>query len=117
MDEIDIKNITIELLKDSPVEAELEKTFALYEKAQRLVLSLCNIDDEKDLAITKIGTILSLNIFGLLLGGKKPGELTDEDWKDIANEVVDKAVLLDGQEYSVYIFDLYAEYCRHRLSA
>ena len=110
MDVIDIKDLTIELLKDTSVEAELEKTFALYEKAQRTVLSLCNIDEEKDLTITKIGTILSLNLFGMLLGEKKPGDLTEDDWKKIADEVIEKAVLMDGQSYSIYIFDLYAEY-------
>ena len=110
MNEIDIKDLTLELLKDSPIEAELESTFALFEKAQRIVLSLCDINDEKDLAITKIGTILSLNLFGLLLGGKKIEDISDDDWKSIANEVIDKAVLMDGQSYSVYIFDLYAEY-------
>ena len=113
MNEINFKDLTLEFLKDTPVEAELEKTFALFEKAQRIVLSLCNIDDAKDLNTIKIGTILSLNLFGLLRGGKKPGELTDEDWKGIANEVINKAVLMDGQSYSMYIFDLYAEYIEH----
>ena len=53
---------------------------------------------------------MSLNLFGLLLSGKNPKDITEEDWECIANEVVDKAVLMDGQSYSVYIFDLYADY-------
>lgn len=110
MDAVDIKDLTLDFLKDSPIEEELEKSFAFFEKAQKAVLSMCNINDEEDLTITKAGTILSLNLFGLLLGGKKIEDLTEEDWKGIANEVVDKAVLMDGQSYSVYIFDLYADY-------
>ena len=110
MDQHDIKDLTLKMLKDTPVEGELEKAFALYEKAQKAALSLSNIDSERDLTLTKVGTVLSLNLFGLLLGGKKPEELTKEDWENIAKEVTDKAILMDGQSYSVYIFDLYAEY-------
>lgn len=110
MDQIEIKDLTLEFLKDTPAEAELEKAFALYEKAQKVALSLSNIDNEHDLTLTKIGTVLSLNLFGLLLGGKKPEDLTKEDWENIAKEVTDKAILMDGQSYSVYIFDLYTDY-------
>ena len=110
MDQKDIKDLTFKILKDTPAEAELEKAFELFEKAQNVALALSNIGDQQDLTLTKIGTILSLNLFGLLLGGKNPKELTEEDWKGIANEVIDKAVLMDGQSYSVYIFDLYADY-------
>ena len=110
MDQLDIKDLTLELLKDTPAEAELEKAFALYEKVQTVALSLSSIDREQDLTLTKIGTVLSLNFFGLLLGGKKPEDLTKEDWENIAKEVTEKAILMDGQSYSVYIFDLYTEY-------
>lgn len=110
MDQTEIKDLTLKILKDTPAEAELEKAFELFEKAQHTALALSNTDDQQDLTLTKIGTILSLNLFGLLLGGKTPKDITEEDWKGIANEVVDKAVLMDGQSYSVYIFDLYADY-------
>ena len=110
MEQLDIKDLTLRFFKDTPVETELEKAFALYEKAQNIALSLNNIDSEQDLTLTKIGTVLSLNLFGLLLGGKKPEDLTTEDWEKIAKEVTDKAILMDGQSYSVYVFDLYTEY-------
>ena len=60
--------------------------------------------------MTKIGTVLSLDLFSLLFKGKKPKDITQEEWKDIANDVIDKAVLMDGQNYSVYVFDLYEKY-------
>ena len=110
LDALDIKDLTMKMLKDTPAEAELQKAFNLYEKAQNTALALSNIGDQQDLTLTKIGTVLSLNLFGLLLGGKKPEELTKEDWENIAKEVTDKAILMDGQSYSVYIFDLYSEY-------
>lgn len=102
MDQNDIKDLTLKLLKDTPVEGELEKAFALYEKAQKAAFSLSNIDSERDLTLTKVGTVLSLNLFGLLLGGKKPEDLTKEDWENIAKEVTDKAILMDGQSSAMY---------------
>ena len=110
MNQQDIKELTLEVLKDTPLEADLRKAFALYEKAQNVILSLNSIGDPQDLTLTKIGTVLSLNLFGILCGGKKPNELTQEDWESIAKEVMDKAILMDGQSYSMYVFDLYADY-------
>ena len=42
--------------------------------------------------------------------GKKPKDLTNEDWKIIAEKVSHYAIMSDGQQYSVFIFTLYAEY-------
>ncbi len=110
MDDIDLKEMTIEFLKESSIGEELKKAYSVFEKAQQAALALSNIGSPEDLTLTKIGTVLSLNLFGILLGGKKPAELTDEDWENIAKEVLDKAVLTEERDYSVYVFDLYADY-------
>lgn len=112
----DIKTLALEILKDTPVQAKVEKAFAIFEKVQTASIFLENINSEEELTIIKIGTVLSLNLFGILLEGKKPQELTQEDWKGIAAEVIDKAVVMDGQSYSVYVFDLYAIYIKHSAS-
>ena len=113
MDQNDIKTLTLEILQDTPALAKAEKAFELFEKAQNASLAIAKINSEEELTATKIGTVLSLNLFGLLLGGKKPKELTQEDWKNIVKEVTDKAIILDGQSYSVYVFDLYSDYISH----
>ena len=105
----EIKDLTLEVLQDTPIQTKAEKAFDLYEKAQMSAMALANINSEEDLTVTKIGTVLSLNLFGLLLGGKKPKDITQEDWKNIAKEVTEKAILMDGQSYSIYIFDLYSD--------
>ena len=110
MDISEIEKISIDVLKDTPAEDELKKVFAIFEKAQVVALSLTNIKDEHDLTLTKIGTVLSIDLFGLLLGGKKPEEISQEEWKGIAADVIDKAVVMDSQSYSVYVFDLYKQY-------
>lgn len=110
MDDIDLKDMTIEYLRETPVGKDLDKAFVLYERAQQAALALSNIGGSDDLTLTKIGTVLSLNLFGTLLGGKRPDDLTKEDWEKIAKEVTDKAVLAEDRDYSIYVFDLYADY-------
>lgn len=110
MEKTDIKEITMIFLKDTPIEEELNKAYSVFEKAQVAALTLNNIGEPEDLTLTRIGTVLSLNLFGIFLGGKKPAELTKEDWENITKEVLDKAVLTEDQDYSIYVFDLYADY-------
>ena len=112
MDVSEIQRITLDALKGTPVEEQLEKAFATFEKAQAVALSLDDIKNNRDLTLIKIGTVLSLDIFKLLIGGKKPEDITQEEWEAIAADVIDKAVLKDGQSYSVYVFDLYEKYIK-----
>ena len=112
MDVSEIEKVTLEVLKDTSAEDEVRKAFAAFEKAQVVALSLNDINDERDLTLTKIGTVLSLDLFNLLFSGKKPEDITQEEWKDITADVIDKAVVMDGQIYSVYIFDLYEQYIK-----
>ena len=68
MENFDLKDMTLEYLKEVPISKDLEKAFAVYEKAQLAALALSDINDSNDLTMTKIGTVLSLNLFGMLLG-------------------------------------------------
>lgn len=45
-----------------------------------------------------------------LAAGKQPRDLTEDDWKDIADKVYRYAVVEDGQRYSEFVFGLYANY-------
>ena len=45
-----------------------------------------------------------------MANGKKLKEFTTEDWEQIAEQVVDKAILLDDQLYSKLVFITYADY-------
>ena len=110
MDISEIEEITLETLKDTPAEEELKKAFDVFGKAQDVALSLSDINDERKLTLTKTGTVLSLDLFKMLLGGKKPEDITQKDWENIASDVIDKAVIMDGQSYSEYVFDLYEKY-------
>ena len=106
----DISKLTMDFFKDSPVGKNLEKAFVVYEKAQFVAAQMSKICSAEDLSLTKISTVLSLDIIKILLSGKRPEELKDEDWQKITNDVIDKAVVMDGRDYSTFIFDLYA-YC------
>ena len=61
----------------------------------------------------KVVTILTFSILRKIASGKKTSELNKDDWKDIAADVSQYAVLADDQQYSVFIFNLYESYIRH----
>lgn len=110
MDYSAIKNITLDYLEDTKAGDKLEKAFAIYEKSQDALVALSNADESENLTLIKIGTVLSLSMFKKTLSGKNPKDLNQTDWEDIAGAVVDKAIIMDGRDYSRMIFDIYAQY-------
>ena len=110
MDYSAIKNITLDYLENTEAGDKLEKAFAIYEKSQDALVALSNADESENLTLIKIGTVLSLSIFKKTLSGKNPKDLNQSDWEDIAAAVVDKAIIMDGRDYSRMIFDIYAQY-------
>lgn len=110
MDYSAIKNITLDYLENTEAGDKLEKAFEIYEKSQDAIVALSNADESENLTLIKIGTVLSLSIFKKTLSGKNPKDLNQSDWEDIAGAVVDKAIIMDGRDYSRMIFDIYAQY-------
>ena len=76
---------------------------------ERVSALLDNGDDTK-LNALKIGTVFQLFFIDALAAGKKPADLTDDDWKEIAKNVDQYAVLEKDQSYSEFVFTLYANY-------
>jgi len=76
---------------------------------QNSLYSLISNEDSKQLNILKIGTVFQIFFIGTLASGKKPGDLTKDDWKNIADKVNKYAVLEEDQKYSEYVFNLYLE--------
>lgn len=105
----DISEMTMDYLKDSPIGQKLEKAFLLYENAHWAAIQTRNVLSAEDLSIKKVSTVLTLDIIEILLSGKRPEDLKDEDWQKITEDVIDKAVVADGRDYSTFVFDLYAD--------
>lgn len=105
-----ISNLAIDYLMESPVGEELEKVFGRIEKAQEIIYALNNSEDDSQLKLLRIGTILSLAICGKMFSGKGVKDFSEEDWKDIASKVAEYGILPDGRTYTAFVFKMYAEY-------
>ncbi len=105
-----IKDIAIDKLREMPIYEELKKDFEAVQKYQEAVCVLVNDRDETDFNILRIGTILAYSVTGKILRGKKPKELSKDDWKDIADKVVDYGIMRDGQDFTAFVFKRFARY-------
>ena len=79
--------------------------------AQRLTASFAEVcSSEKPFDLLKIGTVFQLFLIDTLASGKRPAEFTGEDWKRIAQNVSQYAIMDEGQGYGEFVFSLYAQY-------
>ncbi len=103
-----VEQISFSYLEKISVYEQLEKHFNQIRNVQEIV---CTSEvDNDELQMLKRGTILSLVIVSRMAKGTDPREFTDDDWTQIAGEVRKHDSILDGQKYSVYIFESYARY-------
>ncbi len=105
-----IKNISIETLQGTSIYDRLKEDLESIRKYQEAVCVLVNNPYESNLNILRIGTILSFSIIGKIIQGKNPREFSKEDWKDVADNVADYGINMDGQRYTEFVFNLLALY-------
>ncbi len=105
-----IKNISIETLQGTSIYDGLKVDLESIRKYQEAVCVLANNPDESQLNTLRIGTILSFSVISKILQGKNPKEFSNEDWKDIADNVADYGIKMDGQKYTEFVFNLFALY-------
>ncbi len=100
----------LEQIVNSDIVGEIRKTINAIQRAQMAIAKLVNSDDQDSALKLRIGTVLTSAILSKIIAGKKPKDFTEEDWKEIANTVVDEAVLIDEQTYTENVFLFYADY-------
>lgn len=105
-----ISDLTIEQLMSSPVGERLQFAAQTLDKIQENLYALSDKQDELGMTGIKAATVLTFAMLKKLAEGKKPSELNNDDWKDIAKAVSDHAVIADDQLYSVFIFRMYERY-------
>ena len=108
-----LKEFALEQLMKSPLGEQLQQAMHIFDKVQSYYIALAEKQDEMGMTGMKVVTILTFSILRKIASGKKPSELSKDDWKDIAADVSQYAVLADDQQYSVFIFNLYESYIRH----
>ena len=105
-----IADYAIDYLASSPVGEKLQKAMSAFEKVQENLNALIEKKDESGLTLIKCGTILTFSVLKKLGNGTHIKDFTDSDWKEIANNVSQYAILMDDQKYSESVFLLYAQY-------
>ena len=106
----ELKEIAIDELLDSPAGEWIGKAMDTVTSFQRMLFVAFVNDDSNQLTLLKIGTIIQIFLINTLAGGKSPKDLSKTDWKNIADQVAQYAILDDGQSYSEFVFSLYADY-------
>ena len=110
--ELYLKDVTIEQLLHTKIGDKLQQVMSTIDTVQQHLYILADKQDEESETAIKIGTIMTFSLLQKFVGGKKPSELTSEDWKDIAKNVSEYAVLQEDQKYVQYIFCMYERYIR-----
>lgn len=88
---------------------KLQKAEEKLQKAEKTVSALTSGTEDPSLTLLKVASALSLGIFkNMAASGKMPKDFDQEEWAGIANEVVDIAILADGQVYTEMVFTTYA---------
>lgn len=105
-----IRDITIDEMLSSDSVQKIRQMVDVISSVQKGLYKLASSEDSAQLNLLKIGTVFQIFFIDVLASGKQPGELTEEDWKDIADKVCRYAIKEDGQRYSEFIFTLYADY-------
>lgn len=107
-----LQDFAMEELIATPAGQKLRQAMEIFESVHRHMEAFTQKDEEERLTILKIGTVFQLFLIDTLASGKKPSELTDDDWKHIAAQVSRYAILEVDQCYSEFVFSRYADYIR-----
>lgn len=65
------------------------------------------LDQDKEELSIKAATIFLISLWSKLKQGGSVAELTKEDWNNVLGAAAEKAVMIDLQDYSKMVFDLY----------
>lgn len=108
--DIKMPDFNIENLLHHPIMQELDRIKDTFLNVQETILKLSEDDTDANVTAVKSGTVFVFALIGKITSGRLPNEFTREEWADIANEVMERAVIKDGRSYTEYVFQTYADY-------
>ena len=106
----DLLNSSIEFFLNEKQADYIRQALSVFENVQKNLTALAEKDDEETLTGIKAGTVILLITLKKMTQGKMPNSFSKEDYANIAKAVSEYAVLMDDQDYSSFVFDLYAGY-------
>ena len=105
-----IQDIAIDTLMRLPVAEDLRQAMDTIATAQERILAFAGSDDGTKFKLVKMATVFQIFLVDTLASGKKMSELTKEDWESIALKVSQFAVMGSEEQYSEFVFTMYADY-------
>lgn len=100
-----------QLMKTSAGE-KLHQTLQLIQTMQEHLAALSTKEEAPSVTGAKAATVLTLAVLKKIASGKTPSSFNKEDWEELGHAVSEYAILLDGEQYSIFIFQLYEKYIR-----
>ena len=105
-----IQELVINDFMSSPKGQKLKQALETIQSVQEGLYAMATSEDGDQLNLLKMATVFQLFFIDTLASGKKREDMTDEDWKHIAEQVYHHAILEDQQRYSEFVFARYADY-------
>lgn len=99
----------LEQLLKTPAGEKLQQALQLIQTMQE---HLAALSAKEEAPSVKVATVLTIAVWKKIASGKSPSSFDAEDWKELGHAVSEYAVLLDGEQYSIFIFQLYEKYIR-----
>lgn len=106
------KQFVLEQLMKTSAGEKLQQALQLIQSMQEHLAALSEKEEAPSVTGAKAATVLTLAILKKIASGRNPSFFDAQDWKDLAHAVSEYAVFLDGEEYSVFIFQLYERYIK-----
>ena len=103
---------SLEQLMKMPAGKKLQQTLQLIQTMQERLASLSEKEEAPSVTGAKAATVLTLAVLKKIASGKSPSSFDTDDWKDLAHGVSEYAILLDGEQYSIFVFQMYETYIR-----
>lgn len=102
----------LEQLMKTPAGEKLQQALQLIQTMQAHLEAMSEKEESPSVTGAKTATILTLIILKKIARGKSPSSFDNEDWKELAHTVSEYVICLDGEQYSIFVFQLYEKYIR-----
>ena len=104
-----LRDMAIDDLLKSSIGQQIQQAMSTISEIQRVLYAIADNDNPR-LKLLRMATVFQLFLIDTLATKRTIGNLTEEDWADIAQKVAEYAVYDDGQGYCEFVFNTYADY-------
>lgn len=107
-----VAQFALEQLMKTPAGEKLQQALQMIQTMQEHLAALSAKEEAPSVTGAKAATVLTLAVLKKIASGKTPSSFNKEDWEELGHAVSEYAILLDGEQYSIFIFQLYEKYIR-----